>query len=101
MLDGGRLIGIIALEDLVSIAGQPHLEGLANAADIMRPPIALSQDDHIRTAFETMLSQGVRELPVTDAEGAIIGFVDETSIAHAYMAARESHNTLERRDAQT
>ena len=36
----------------------------------------------------SMLSQGVRELPVTDAEGVIIGFVDETSIAHAYIAAR-------------
>jgi chloride channel protein, CIC family len=88
VLDGQRLVGIITLEDLVSVAGQPHLEGIANAADVMRPPIALSQDDHVRSAFETMLSQGVRELPVTDAAGAMIGFVDETSIAHAYIAAR-------------
>ena len=88
VLDGPRLVGIITLEDLVSVAGQPHLDGLANAADVMRPPVALRQDDHVRAAFETMLSQGVRELPITDAAGAIIGFVDETSIAHAYLAAR-------------
>ena len=88
VLDGRRLVGIIALEDLVGVAGQPHLEGLVNAADVMRPPIALSLDDSVRAAFEAMLSQGIRELPVTDAEGAIIGFVDETSIAHAYIAAR-------------
>jgi len=88
VLDGSRLVGIITLEDLVSLAGQPHLDGLANAADVMRPPIALSQDDQVRVAFETMLAQGVRELPVTDAGGAIIGFVDETSMAHAYIAAR-------------
>ncbi len=88
VLDGPRLVGIITLEDLVTVAGQPHLDGLANASDVMRPPIAMSHDDHVRSAFETMLSQGVRELPVTDAGGAIIGFVDETSIAHAYIAAR-------------
>lgn len=89
VLDGQRLVGIITLEDLVSVASNPHLEGLANASDVMRPPVALSRDDHVRSAFETMLSQGVRELPVTDAAGAIIGFVDETSIAHAYIAARK------------
>ncbi len=88
VLDGRRLVGIVTLEDLVTIAGQLDLEGLANAADVMRPPIALGLDDHVRFAFESMLSQGVRELPVTDAEGVIIGFVDETSIAHAYIAAR-------------
>src|SRR6266568_2885192 len=47
VLDGRRLVGIVTLEDLVAIAGQPHLEGLANAADVMRPPIALGLDDHV------------------------------------------------------
>ena len=88
VLKDGRLVGIITLEDLISVAGQPHLEGVANAADVMRPPIPLKLDDSVRSAFERMLSQGTRELPVTDESGAIIGFVDETSIAHAYMNAR-------------
>ncbi|HTU01677.1 MAG TPA: CBS domain-containing protein, partial [Candidatus Sulfotelmatobacter sp.] len=90
VLHGHRLVGIITLEDLIAIAGQPHLEGVANAADVMRPPIPLSLDHSVRSAFETMLSQGIRELPVTDDAGAIIGFVDETSVAHAYMSARAS-----------
>jgi CIC family chloride channel protein len=90
VLHGRKLVGIITLEDLVAAAGQPHLEGVANAADVMRPPIPLRLDDSVRSAFERMLSQGVRELPVTDESGAIVGFVDETSIAHAYMNARES-----------
>ncbi|HVO20647.1 MAG TPA: chloride channel protein [Anaeromyxobacter sp.] len=89
VLDGHRLVGIITLQDLIGIAGQPDLTGLANASDVMRPPITLSQDDGARSAFEAMLSQGVRELPVVDAQGTIVGFVDETSIAHAYLAARE------------
>ena len=88
VLDGSRLVGIITLEDLIGLASQPHLAGVVNAADVMRPPIALQQHDDVRIAFEAMLAQGVRELPATDETGAIIGFVDETSIAHAYMAAR-------------
>jgi len=46
------------------------------------------QDD-LRTALESMLAQGVRELPALDGEGRIIGFIDESSLAHAYLAARK------------
>ncbi len=89
VLDGGRLAGIVTVQDLIEVAGQPHLEGLANAADVMRPPVSLGLGDGIRAAFDAMLSQGVRELPVTDAQGAVVGFVDETSIARAYLEARQ------------
>lgn len=89
VVEGGRLVGIITLQDLIGVAGQAHLEGVANAADVMRPPVVLTLDDGVRLAFEAMLSQGVRELPVTDGQGTMIGFVDENSVAHAYMAVRE------------
>lgn len=86
----GKLIGVVTLADLISLASEPHLEGLANASDVMRPPVALTVDDDLRAAFDAMLAEGVRELPVTNAEGEIIGFVNETSIAHAYARAREA-----------
>jgi CIC family chloride channel protein len=89
VLEDGKLVGIITLEDLMSVASEPLLQGLVNAADLMRGPIALRHDEDLRTAFETMLAHGVRELPAIDEAGRIIGFVDETSIAHAYMAARQ------------
>jgi CBS domain-containing protein len=54
----------------------------------MRPPVALRLDEDLRAAFEAMLAEGVRELPATDAAGRIVGFVDETSIAHAYARTR-------------
>ncbi len=88
VVDGRTIIGMLTLQDLIGLASEPHLDGIANAADAMRPPVTLSLDDGVRSAFEAMLSRGVRELPVTDAEGAIVGFVDETSIAHAYLGAR-------------
>jgi CIC family chloride channel protein len=86
--ESGKLVGIITLEDLLALASQPQLEGLVNAADVMRAPISLHPNENLRVAFETMLAEGVRELPVTDEQGRVIGFVDETSIAHAYMAVR-------------
>jgi CIC family chloride channel protein len=88
VVERGKLVGVITLQDLMFVSSQPHLEGVANALDVMRPPISVRRADDLRSAFETMLAQGVRELPVTDDEGRIAGFVDETSIAHAYAAAR-------------
>jgi CIC family chloride channel protein len=88
VLDGGRLVGIITLGDLMTVASRGSLEGVVNAADIMRDPIALRQGEDLRAAFEAMRAEGVRELPVVDEEGRIIGFASEASIAHAYIAAR-------------
>ena len=90
VVDGDALVGVITLEDLISLASESHLEAIAIASDVMRPPIALRRDEPLRVAFETMLAQGVRELPVTDGTGAIVGYVDETSIAHAYARARKA-----------
>lgn len=89
VVDGEALVGVITLEDLLGATSDPHVKGIVNAADVMRPPVALrlAQDD-LRAAFEAMLAQGVRELPALDEDGRIVGFVDETSIARAYMAAR-------------
>jgi len=85
----GSLVGIVTLEDLLVAAGRPELEGLVNAADLMRAPVSLRAHENLRVAFEAMLTQGLRELPVTDDRGQVVGFVDETSIAHAYMVARQ------------
>jgi CIC family chloride channel protein len=84
----GSLAGIITLGDLMALANERNLEGLVNAADVMRPPLAVRPDERLRAAFEAMLAHGVRELPVTDGGGRILGFVDETSIAHAYASRR-------------
>jgi len=78
----GRVVGIVTLADLVSLSSEPQLHALVNAADVMRPAPPLRPGDGLRTAFEGMLANGVRELPVTDGDGRLLGFVDETSIAH-------------------
>jgi CBS domain-containing protein len=49
----------------------------------MRTAPTIRPGDQLRHAFENMLANGVRELPVTNDEGRLLGFVDEISIAHA------------------
>jgi CIC family chloride channel protein len=88
VVQDGRLVGIVALEDLAGLGAEPHLDGVANAADVMRPPLAVHLDTDLRTAFEIMRSSGLRELPVADPEGRVVGLVDEIAIAHAHMGAR-------------
>lgn len=84
-----RLIGMITLEDLTLLAGEPQLQsGLVNAADLMRPPIALGERDTLRAAYDLMVSSGLRELPIVDAERRVVALVNEVAIAHIYLQAR-------------
>ncbi len=90
VLREGSLAGIVTLGDLVALANEPDLDGVVNAADVMRQPVAVRPEEPLRAAFESMLAHGVRELPVTDGAGRVLGFVDETSIAHAYASRRRA-----------
>lgn len=92
MVEDGRLVGIITIDDLALLASEAEmLDTLVKAADLMRPPLALRAEDDLSSALETMLSEGVRELPLIDGSGRVIGLIDETSIAHAYVSGRNGH----------
>jgi len=83
-----RLLGIVTLPDLAALAGEADLQDLVCAADVMRPPISLREGDLLHTALELMTTEGVRALPVVDAEGRVLGMIDETAVALAYLHAR-------------
>jgi CIC family chloride channel protein len=86
--DEARLTGVVTLEDLAKLAAEPALGRLICAADLARAPVAVSLDEDVRTAFELMQDHALRELPVVDPAGRVLGFIDEVAIAHAYMQAR-------------
>lgn len=97
-IQGGRLrlrdsLGkfAIALDDLTVLAGEPELpSALITAADVMQPPVALREHDTVRTAYDRMMSSGLRELPVIDAGRRVVGLVNEVAIARAYLRARHA-----------
>ncbi len=86
--DDGRLVGLVTTEDLAILAAEPDLEGIVNAVDLMRPPIALRLDDDLRTAFDRMMANGVKQLPVVDEEERVVALIDEGAIARAVLQHR-------------
>jgi CIC family chloride channel protein len=81
----GRLLGVITEEDLSVLDAEPSIKHFLNASDVMRPPIAVRQQDDLRTALETMLAYGIRRIPVVDEDMRVTGSVDEEMIARAYL----------------
>ena len=83
----GKFVGLITSEEIAMVGAEPELELVVNASDLMRAPVGVRADDDLRTAFDLMRSEGLRELPVVDASQEIIGFVNEVAIAQAYLRA--------------
>jgi CIC family chloride channel protein len=81
------MLGIITSESLRVVASERELEGMTVAADIVQSPVSLGPDDDLRTAVEAMQSNTLREVPVVDATGHIIGLLDEADISRAYLVA--------------
>jgi CIC family chloride channel protein len=80
-----QVVGLITSEDLAILEADPALTLLVTASDIMRPPASVSVEDTLLTALDLMRAERLPELPVLDREGHVLGFVDETTIAGAYL----------------
>jgi CIC family chloride channel protein len=81
----GRLVGLVTDEELAVLTAEQGLAHFLNASDVMRPPVCVRRSDDLRTVLETMLAHGLRRLPVVDEQSRVTGFVDEATIARAYL----------------
>jgi len=86
----GAVVGIVTAEELDVLLAEPDLDLLVNAADVMLPPVSVTPDDDLHTALELMLARGVAQLPVVDCDGKLLGYVDEGTIAKAYLRGHTS-----------
>ena len=67
---------------MVSVSGVP----------IAAPALSVRSDADLRTAAETMLNNKLREIQVIDADGQVVGLLDEADISRFYLkAADEQH----------
>jgi CIC family chloride channel protein len=80
----GKLVGLLSGDAIRTLVREPGLENVAVAADVMSPPITIDADDDLHTALEMLLESGLRELPVLDETGTILGLLDESEIARTY-----------------
>ncbi|HEX9296194.1 MAG TPA: chloride channel protein [Polyangiaceae bacterium] len=83
----GKMVGMVNTELLRTFASQPDFEQVTVAADLMQAPLSVSSSENLHVAIDLMLQHQLRELPVTDESGKIVGFLDEADITRAYMKA--------------
>jgi len=85
--DDGKMVGVIDAALLRTFASQPDFEQVTVAADLMQPPLSVNATQDLHASIELMLRHEVRELPVVDEHGKILGFLDEADITRAYLTA--------------
>lgn len=85
--EDGTLRGLVSADALRVFAGERGEVTWAVAADVMQPPVMIGPEDDLRRATEKLLRNHLRELPVVDADGRILGFLDETEITRVHLEA--------------
>ena len=84
----GKLEGIVTSEALRTLASDPDLQAWTVASDVMQRAVSVRAEDDAATAARKMLGAELRELPVVDAAGVVIGFIDEADIARIYLEGK-------------
>lgn len=84
-----RLAGVIPVGIVRLLAGEDQLSDWVVAADLMQLPAQVSPDDDLERALKTMIRNDLLQLPVVDALGKLVGFVDERSIVHKLVTSQE------------
>ena len=85
--DEQRVVGLITASLLRVVSLEFSDTRWTLAADLMQPVLSVRAEDDLRTATARMVESGLRELPVLDAEGRVLGLLDESEIAEVYLKA--------------
>jgi CBS-domain-containing membrane protein len=84
-----QMVGLLTCDDLAVLDADPGASLSVTASDIMRPAASVASDGTLLTALDSLRAERLPELPVLDTAGRVVGFVDEGSIARAYL--RQMH----------
>jgi CIC family chloride channel protein len=85
--EAGRVAGLISANLLRVVSLEFADTHWTLAADLMQPVVSVFASDDLRTATERMVGSALRELPVLDHEGRVLGLLDESEIAEVYLKA--------------
>jgi CBS domain-containing protein len=109
--DSGTLVGVVRLEDLFRVFMPDFVALMDNIdfvhdfgametlqpqdvpeaaqltmRDLMQPLVAVDQTCGLLRAFATMTKHGIRDLPVVNHAGALVGIASRVDIAAAFLA---------------
>ncbi|MCC7542982.1 MAG: chloride channel protein [Deltaproteobacteria bacterium] len=80
----GALVGIVSDEAIRALGHDQEALGAVVADDLMSRPVTVRGDDDLHAALERILAERIREVPVVDAHGVVVGLLDEADISRAY-----------------
>jgi chloride channel protein, CIC family len=83
----GKMLGLVSSTLLHVLAAEHDDAPWTLAADIMQPPVSVRPDDHLRTAAERLVTQGLREIPIVDEQHRVVALLDEAGLARVYVEA--------------
>ena len=81
------LVGQVMRAAPPPVAAPASEGGAAASAPTPTPEITVRADHNLRAAAETLLAHKLREIPVTDQAGQVIGVLDEADISRWYLEA--------------
>jgi CIC family chloride channel protein len=85
--DAEHVVGLVTAATLRVMSLELEDTRWTLAVDLMQQVLSVRLDDDLRTATERMVSSALRELPVLDAEGRLLGLLDESEVAEVYLKA--------------
>jgi len=77
VVEEGRLLGLISLEDLNGASPQTQVR------ERMHPPLQLDENTEALAALQRMAEQGFSRLLITDTNGNLIGILSKTDLLRA------------------
>ncbi len=77
VVEEGRLLGLISLEDLQGASPQTRV------LERMRPPLQVDEYTEALEALQRMAQEGFSRLLITDAEGNLVGILSKTDLLRA------------------
>lgn len=87
VVEHGKVVGLVCADAMQVLAKESTATPWVLAADVMQPPVVVRPDDDLRRATQSLVANGLREVPVVDETNAIIGFLDEREVAKIYLKA--------------
>jgi chloride channel protein, CIC family len=81
----GRVVGAISGASVGALMSEAGMQLLAVAADIMQADAKVMPTDELGRVIDLTHSTGLRQLPVVDPDGRLVGFVDEADVTRAYV----------------
>jgi CIC family chloride channel protein len=85
--DDRNMIGLVVAESMRVFSAEGADLSWALAADVMQPAVFVHPEDDLRSATQCLVKHGLREVPVVDDAGLVIGFLDEREVAKVYLRA--------------